>query len=317
MKLIITIDTEEDNWARYSATENTVNNIERIIQLQRLFDKFKVTPTYLISFPVATNKRSVQILKRIHGEGKCEIGMHCHPWNTPPLKLKERIIEHDTMLCNLPEEIQFQKLSLLHEVICENFGVNPVSFRAGRYGFGPGVGRSLSRLAYRVDSSVTPYVSWAGYQGPDYTNFGPEPFRFCDRGLLPKNSMGALLQVPVTIGFLQANFNLCNWLTKIVDKPVIRKTRLKGIMDRIGVLNKVWLSPELSDTNSMIKLAKRMEKNKFPCLNMTFHSTSLIKGMSPFVRSEEEEVKFYKKIEDFLIYAQNSKFEPITLSKFS
>ena len=30
MKLIVTIDTEEDNWAHYSATNNPVSNIERI-----------------------------------------------------------------------------------------------------------------------------------------------------------------------------------------------------------------------------------------------------------------------------------------------
>lgn len=83
MKLIITIDTEEDNWSRYSATDNPVENIERIVPLQQLFDEFGVRPTYLVDYPVATNPKSVSVFKRILEEGKYEIGMHCHPWNTP------------------------------------------------------------------------------------------------------------------------------------------------------------------------------------------------------------------------------------------
>ena len=65
MFLVITIDAEEDNWSRYSATDNPVSNIERLIPLQQLFDEFGIRPTYLVSYPVATNPRSVEILKTI------------------------------------------------------------------------------------------------------------------------------------------------------------------------------------------------------------------------------------------------------------
>ena len=64
-KLVVTIDTEEDSWNPYSAEENTVKNVERIIPLQKLFDEYGVTPTYMVTYPVATNPRSVAILKRI------------------------------------------------------------------------------------------------------------------------------------------------------------------------------------------------------------------------------------------------------------
>jgi hypothetical protein len=43
IKLIITVDTEEDNWANYSTTDNSVNNIEQLVPLQKLFDRYQVT----------------------------------------------------------------------------------------------------------------------------------------------------------------------------------------------------------------------------------------------------------------------------------
>lgn len=316
MKLIITIDTEEDNWAAYSTTVNPVENIERIVPLQQLFDEFGVTPTYLVTYPVATNPRSVAILKGILDAGKCEIGMHCHPWNTPPIVAEAKITRHDSMLCNLPEELQYQKLAHLHETIFKNFGIVPVSSRVGRWGFGPGVARSLCRLGCRVDTSVTPFVSWKSYQGPDYSEFGPVVFRFDAEGLSHRNGKGPLLQVPVTVGYLQQNFGMCNRLMRILDHRFAKKIHLLGVLDRFGLLNKVWLSPELANVDAMIKLSKRMKKNNYSCLNMMFHSTSLLGGLSPFVRTKESEREFFKKIRDFLVFTRETGLESQTLAQF-
>ena len=86
MKLIVTIDTEEDNWGEYKPAGHTVENIVRVQGVQQLFDEFSVRPTYLISYPVADDDRAVSILKGILERGGCEIGTHCHPWNTPPFE---------------------------------------------------------------------------------------------------------------------------------------------------------------------------------------------------------------------------------------
>ena len=316
MKLIVTIDTEEDNWAHYSATDNPVQNIEQIIKLQSLFDRFGITPTYLVTYPVATNPRSVSILKRILYSGKCEIGMHCHPWNTPPFNADQKITEHDTMLCNLPEELQYLKLANLHDTICKQFGVAPISSRVGRWGFGSAAARSLDLLDYRVDTSVTPFVSWQAYQGPDFSDFGPDVFRFTAEGLSHRAEKGALLQVPATIGFLQSDFVRSRRLWRLSEGWLGRRIRMRGVLDRLGLLNKVWLSPELADADSMIRLGMRMQRNNYPCLNMTFHSTSLMVGLSPFVRTVEEEKLFLNRITTFLLYAHEAGWESQTLSRF-
>lgn len=316
MKLIITIDTEEDNWARYSTTDNPVENIERIIPLQRMFDRYGVKPTYLISYPVATNHRSVAILKSILEEGKCEIGMHCHPWNTPPFNRNAEIREYDTMLCNLPEEVIYTKLSSLYEAIRKNFAIIPVSFRAGRWGFNEAVARSLFRLGFHIDSSVTPFENWAIYQGPDFRHYEPSPFRFDPDNIALQSSSGAMLQVPVSIGFLQRNFRLCHRITQHFEKWIYKRIHMKGILSRLGLVNKVWLSPEVATAGAMAKLAKRMMTMKFSCLNMTFHSTSLTAGFSPFVQSNEQEATFFSSIAQFLEVTTNDGIESSTLAQF-
>ncbi|WP_291322990.1 polysaccharide deacetylase family protein [Desulfonatronospira sp.] len=313
MKLIITIDTEEDNWDRYSATDNPVSNIERIPDLQRLFDNYGVNPTYLVSYPVATNPLSVAILKKILEQGKCEIGMHCHPWNTPPFDEKAVIIERDTMLCNLPDGLIHEKMTVLHETICKSFGIVPFSFRAGRWGFGPAVAKSLCLLGYRVDSSVTPFVSWEKYQGPDFTAFKPDLFKFNSRGMESKEGAGPLLEVPVTIGFLQPDFELSLRRLRSLNSHWFKRLHVAGILERLRLLNMIWLSPELTKTSDMIKLAKRMKKNNYPFINLTFHSTSLKGNLGPFVKTFSDERIFLQKIEAFLKFAIADGFESISL----
>ncbi|MGE4579974.1 MAG: polysaccharide deacetylase family protein [Desulfuromonadales bacterium] len=303
MKLVVTIDTEEDNWANYSRTDNPVENIRCLVDLQALFDRYGVRPTYLVSYPVATNPESVSILRRFQEEGKCEIGAHCHPWNTPPFE--EELNDLNTMLCNLPEPLILKKLTTLHEAITENFGVTPVSFRAGRWGFSAAVARSLAKLDYKVDTSVTPYVDWREYHGPDFTDFSPWPYRFNPDDIKRPISDGALLQVPATVGFLQDDFERCKKTNQMLETYFGKKLRLKGLFYRLGLLNKTWFSPEISDIKTMEKLACVMEKQNAPLINMSFHSTTLKHGLSPFVKNDLEEKEFIDKIEKTLINLKN------------
>jgi hypothetical protein len=315
MDLVITIDTEEDNWNRYSATDNPTTNIERIVSLQKLFDEYDVRPTYLITYPVATNPRAINVLKRILEEGKCEIGTHCHPWNTPPFDANALIRKQDTMLCNLPESVVLDKLTTLHETIYRNFGIAPVSFRAGRWGFGPVVARALCLLGYRVDSSVMPYTDWRPNFGPDYSEFGPASFRFDAEGIHCKMENGRLLEVPQTVGFLQRNFSLTYRIWRLLEIDISKRFHFRGVMDCLGLINKVTLSPELENTHTLIQLSQRMVKNKYSCLNYTFHSSSLLSGLSPFVRTLGDELIFHEKIKEFLVFVNKQGWSSKTLSQ--
>jgi hypothetical protein len=313
MKLIVTIDTEEDNWGRYRETCYTCKNIERIRPLQQLFDEFNVKPTYLITYPVATDERSVSLLKGIADSGRCEIGTHCHPWNTPPIE--EKRTPKNSMLCNLPPDLQYRKIQTLHRTIKKNFNVSAVSFRAGRWGFNAVVGHNLIKLRYRIDSSVTAYTDWSMYDGPDFSNISPWPYLLKTSGNFKDSINAHLAELPATAGYLQSSFALCNLGDRVFSGKPWNRLKVSGVLKRLHLLNKVSLSPELATSGDMIQLAKILIKKQFGFLNMFFHSTSLTAGPGPFVKTKQDEVTFFTRIRDFLDFTAKNGIESVKLSE--
>ena len=312
-KVFITIDTEEDNWGDYNETVGTVENILALPRLQSLFNEYGAVPTYLINYPVASQQQSIEVLSSFLNEGVCEIGTHCHPWNTPPIV--EDLNARNSMMCNLSYELLIEKMSYLHKTIEDNFNIKPVAFRAGRWALNEDVARCLSELGYFVDTSMSSFVDWSDNYGPNFRASSTHPFYFKAANIRAHDNNGELLEVPPTIGFYQSNFKLCDYLTNAISNSMLSRLRLLGILDRLNLLNFHWLSPELSSGAEMVKLSKRFVKSGHQFLNMSFHSTSLLPGKSPFVKNERELTTFLDKIEMFLRYAANNNFEFLPLSK--
>ena len=310
MHLVITIDTEEDNWSNYGS-EPVLTNLRKLIGLQQMFDRHDVRPTYLVSYPVATDKESVSILRGFMEEGKCEIGTHVHAWNTPPFEEEKTV--RNTMLCNLDKDLQYRKLEALHEKIVENFKTTPVSFRSGRWGFDRTVAENIHKLGYKVDTSVSPYLNWESYHGPDFSDRSPQPEMM--RVGEDSETGSCLLEVPATIGFLQGNYELCNACLKTISGSALRHLRLVGILDRLNLLNKVWLSPESDNEGKMIRLAESIKGRGYGILNMFFHSTTLQQGLTHFTKTAEDVNELNRRIEMFLEYKERENIRSITLSE--
>src|SRR6185436_11212100 len=105
---------------------------------------------------------------------------------------------------------------------------------------------------------------------------------------------GALVEIPATIGFLQKNFSMSSFILNLLMHKPLDHLRLNGPLYRLGLLNRVWLSPEMSDGKTMIKLAKRMMQNRFEIINLFFHSASLKAGLTPYSKTEENEKRIIK-----------------------
>ena len=310
MYLAITIDVEEDNWSNYDS-DPVMSNIGKLSELQNLFDKYHVKPTYLITYPVATDMKSVSLLREIMEDGRCEIGAHVHPWNTPPFE--EEMSVKNTMLFNLKRDLQYKKIESLHEIIRRNFEVEPVTFRAGRWGFDQTVAENMFKIGYKVDCSVSPYVNWQSYHGPDFSNWTPGIQRLY---LGKKEHDQFLLEIPATIGFLQPNFKFCNRMFNTISNSSLKYFRMIGVLDKLKMLNKVWLSPEMSDGVEMIKLANSIKREGYVLLNMFFHSSSLKAGLTPFTKSVEDENIIMKRIEDFLKNMTINNVKSVTLREY-
>ncbi len=313
MKIVITIDTEEDNWNQYSRTDNPCKNIEHIASLHALFESFSVIPTYLVTLPVINDKKSQAILKKIVSEKKCEIGTHCHPWNTPPFD--EPLIKTNTMLSNLSQESIQKKISTLHTAIQEKLGVTPVSFRSGRYGFNEKVAHALEKLNYKFDTSITPFEDQSPYQGPDFTEYSPWPYRFSSKNIFKPDQNGALIEIPISTGFLQKNYIFYNRLFKFLqNRSIAIKFRAIGILNALRILNKVSLNPERFSEKEMVALVKVLRLKGAKILNLTFHSTSLKAGFSPFTKTEQDEQRIFYRINTFLKFINDEGIECIRLS---
>ncbi len=304
LNLIVTVDVEEDNWG-HGHSEYTVENIRTILRLQNLFDRYGIKPTYLVSYQVASHVWAIDILAKIRSEEKCEIGTHLHPWNTPPLM--EVINERNSMLKNLPYELQEAKLNVLTDKLADILGERPRSFRAGRWGLGPDTVKALASCNYLVDSSVTPTISWKhDGDGPEYPEARTAPYWISSDGHECRDNHGYILEVPATIGFNRWPFELWQKVYALMQKDWLNSLKLAGIMHRTGLLRKIWLSPEVSSADDMIMLSQVMIQNGVHFLNLSFHSTTLLPGCSPFVQNNEDLNRFYLSITKLLEHLTSS-----------
>jgi len=314
MKLIVTVDTEEDTWGNVRASRYGVENIGALPALQKLCDTLGAKPTYLVTYPVATNEIAAAILRPLVEAGNCEIGAQCHPWNTPPFEEPES--KWNTMLCNLPDELQHKKMATLHEAIERHLKVVAVSFRSGRWGYSESVARNLAKLGYKVDTSITSFTDWRSVGGPDFSDVTPRSFRFSADDILQESADGPLTEIPVTVGYvgwLSFNMRWCNAVRTVAQRKVLARARVAGILSRSNVVNKIWLSPETADAAAMINLARRLRSQGYRFLNLTFHSPSLRAGLTPFVRTQHDEQRLWENVRRFLSFARESGIEAVTL----
>lgn len=313
MKLIITIDVEEDNWGTYDKYNYSVNNIENIPELQCLFDKYGIIPTYLINYPVANNATAIKTFKEILKYDECEIGTHIHPWNTPPFYSQDG--EKYSFLCSLPEDVQYNKLRCLHELIKDTLNVSPVSFRSGRWGFNEVVAKNIYKLGYRYDTSITPFTNWTKIGGPDFSNKDFTPFYiFKHQG--DNGNESFLLEIPATIGYrglLSRDQKITNRIHDRIHINANKYMKFNYIMRKLNIYEKIWLSPESSTLEEMILLTESI-KNISIFLNVFFHSGSLLAGNTPFVPDDKAQRKFFRKIDLYLQYIRSKNIESIRLS---
>jgi hypothetical protein len=313
MELVVTVDAEEDQWGPASSAAPSVTNVWEVPALQKLFNHYQVVPTYLLTYPVAHDEKSSTILRGLLDAGQCEIGMHCHPWNTPPYQ--EPMTRHNSMLCNLPASLQSQKLHLLHETIHKRFGGPPLAFRSGRWGFGVETAGVLARLGCRVDTSITPYTSWTASEGPDFSSYSPHAFAFSSADLSRNDRDGDMVEVPVTIGYVGGSFARCHQLHKRLNSGPFRRLHAAGLFAKLGLVRSVWFSPERETPARLMRLLRQSMREGCAIANLFFHTSSLRIGCTPFVRTREEKTQFLSSLTTILDFCRACGVRNVPLSQ--
>jgi len=295
--VMVSIDTEEDNW-RPCRDGVTVDNVRELPRLDTLLRQLGVRATYFTTYQVALRDWAVATLQELQAGG-AEIGAHLHPWNTPPLE--EPFLPRNSMLTNVPAALQLAKLECLTETLRRAIGVAPVAFRAGRYALGPETVAALVRCGYQVDSSVTPYVSWETFdEGPSFIGAPVDPYRLGGGDVRIPQPGGALLEIPMSIGFSRAPFGVWGGVRRVLASPVLRPLHLAGLAARVGLIKRIFLSPEMQDVPDMLTLSRHLIDQGAGCLHLFFHSGSLRPGLSPYSPDRAAVDRLYARIASYL-----------------
>src|SRR5262245_44235074 len=108
--LFVVVDTEEEfDWgAPFSRGNTSVRAIRKIAELQKIVERFRLKPTYVLDFPVASQPDGFLPIREVATDGRCEIGAHLHPWVNPPHR--ETLSGPNSFACNLPPALEAEKI---------------------------------------------------------------------------------------------------------------------------------------------------------------------------------------------------------------
>jgi hypothetical protein len=291
---MVVVDTEEEfDWSRpHSRAEVGVSHIRHQDRGQRIFDKFGLRPTYVVDFPVASQEQAFPLLRDWRQAERCQIGAHLHPWVNPPFD--EDVSARNSYPGNLPAHLEQEKLARLTDVIERNFGARPRVYRAGRYGVGQATADILAGLGYEIDLSVMPRTDFRHDGGPDFTEYSEEPYWF--------GPNGGLLEIPATAVWYGSFSGYGKAIQPIVMTDVGMRLHLPGILARLGLFERIRLTPEGVSYNELKRLTDAMLAAGKRLFSFSYHSPSLVPGNTPYVRTEAELQRFLGVIERYCEY---------------
>jgi len=289
--LLITIDTEPDcdiYWNRlypfqFSSVMEGIPNI-----LRPIWKKYNIKPIYFISPEVANNLDCCKILKEEIKLGAV-IGAHLHSeYIEPNIKIEnfsnKPSLEYPCYA--YPEEIEFKKIENLTNLIEKNIGVRPIWYRAARYGADLDTIKSLKKMGYKYDSSVTPFIDWGKQGGPDHSKSQLNPYFISKNNFYldsPKNESIGIKEYPITI-----------------------------FKKRLGILGKIlpdkwifynWLRPTHMTFIEQKYMVNKILKNynNFTFVLM-FHSMEIMPLKTPYVRNKTMQLNFIRRLEKVILY---------------
>jgi peptidoglycan/xylan/chitin deacetylase (PgdA/CDA1 family) len=298
MHLLVGIDTEGDNqWDAEARRNQRFENIYALPRLHALFAKHAVRPTYVITYPVAQDARSADVLRTLQAGGDCEIGAHHHAWETPPCS--EDDIRRHPYASTLPRPQFDAQLAALSTAIAEAVGQRPVSYRSGRFGFSADHVAALEREGYQIESSVAPLFYESHKGGPEFVEAPLRPY-FLAYDSAVRGGSSQVLEVPVSAALNRRLPQTLQHLYARAPRPYTTKRVLRAL----GLLRLRWLRPSYSSLDDMIALARDLARWNEPVLNILFHSSEAIVGGSPYNRTQGELDAFFDRLDRFLTFAR-------------
>ena len=309
-KFMITIDTEFDNgWEWQYGDEITTANAKYIPRFQNLCERYGFVPTYLITYEFAKDKEFVEYMKPKLLAGKCEIGIHPHAWNIPPLyelEVRKDVAPGYVFLKEYPEEIIYQKIKALKEVCTRQFDCEPVSHRAARWGMNSVYFEQLDKNGILYDCSVTPLMDWTGAKGytenscgPDYTDYPRKAYRVAGTGII---------EMPMSV-YKDHRFILNE------GGNTSKKRNIKNFVRAVKGKKALWLRPDGDNLSDLLYIVRQAKISNADYLMFILHSSEMMPGGSPTFDTPEKIEKLYENLE--VLFREISKaFEGVSVADY-
>ncbi len=287
--LVVVVDTEEEfDWtAPFDPASTGVANIACQSLAQRILDAHGVVPTYVVDHPVAATPTAAAVLRTIAEAGRCEIGAHLHPWVTPPAE--GPVDARHSYPGNLPPALKRRKLEALTQAIVAGFGIRPVVYKAGRYGVGPATAGILREAGYGIDVSVVPHTDFSADGGPDFTTLPDRPFVIAP----------GLIELPLSVHFAGALGGIGRRLYPRLAGQRGARLRLPGIASRLGLLERLRLTPEGHRFRDMLRQTRVALAGGTRLFMLTYHSSTLLPGATGYVRDTAERDHFLARLDGY------------------
>jgi hypothetical protein len=287
--LFAVVDTEEEfDWsAPFSRQSTGVTAMRHIGRAQQLFDRFGIVPTYVIDYPVASKPEGSAPLAEFADAGRATIGAHLHPWVTPPHE--EELSRANSFAMNLPAALEAAKLATMVEAIEHAFSARPRIYKAGRYGIAARTLDTLNTLGFTVDTSVNPHMDYSLENGPDFRDFDARPWWLRHQ----------LLEIPCTTAYAGLAGDRLGSRLHATAVALPTGLRAVGILARLGITNRIMLSPEGSTLDEMKAVTRALIARGVRTFTFSFHSPSVEPGHTPYVRSQADLGRFLQSIEEY------------------
>lgn len=295
---IITVDTEGDNlWAHKDGDIITAENAKYIPLFQKLCNDYQFKPVYLANYEMLMSDCFVNFAKETIAKNECEVGLHLHAWNNPPLFSLKTKFNSNPFLVEYPTDIMRKKFDYLYNLFVDKIGVKPFSHRAGRWYMDENYFCLLKDYGVLVDCSVTPGHNWSNNTGATISH-GPD---YSKEGLGVSIKYG-VMEVPVTL--LKFRF--------IPDGSIKHKLKIafKG--------EEVWLRTSLSSVSSIKKLVNHLEKTRSDLnyLEFMIHSSELMPGGSAFVKTQDDVNRHLSSMRELFSFLHEKGYRGATLKEY-
>jgi hypothetical protein len=269
-RVLLTVDTEEEfDWnAPFRRDGHGLEHVRQIPGFQAFCEEIGAHPVYLVDWPITQNAQAVEVIGEAVGRGAAELGMQLHPWVNPPFD--EELTRRNSFPGNLAPELEAAKFSALRKQIQGVFGIDPLIYRAGRYGLGHASSAMLKDAGIRIDSSVRPLFDYSAQGGPDFSDHPARPYWL--------DAQASVLELPLTSTF----WGVLRRQGQTIHRLQRHVPTFFGAFSRFRLLERIALTPEGVTIAEAIRGIDMALDEASPLLVLSFHSPSLAPGFTPY-----------------------------------